>query len=125
MCCSDTFTTVVSSTSMKVPSITEMAMIHGLMTGFVDSVIELCCCQTSLAFGSKLSDVSLLPTAQRVLASRLLKIKKYVASPSAILLDAAVFSSWCKLARRRWFGQLLVATSCTPPAPLTCLVAID
>jgi hypothetical protein len=32
-----------------------MAMIHGLMTGFVDSVIELCRCQTSLAFGAKLS----------------------------------------------------------------------
>jgi hypothetical protein len=29
----------VSSTSIKVPSITEMAMIHGLMTGF-DSGIE-------------------------------------------------------------------------------------
>jgi hypothetical protein len=29
---------VVSSTSMKVPSITEIAMIHGLMAGF-DSVI--------------------------------------------------------------------------------------
>src|SRR6476659_9031508 len=40
ICCSDTFTTVVSSTSIKVPSITEMAMIHGLMTG-LDS-ITLC-----------------------------------------------------------------------------------
>jgi hypothetical protein len=30
MCGKDTFTTVVSSTSMKVPSITEMAMIQGL-----------------------------------------------------------------------------------------------
>jgi len=61
---------VVSSTSIKVPSITEMAMIHGLMAGFVDSVIELCCCQTSLAIGSKLSDISLLLAAQRVRASR-------------------------------------------------------
>src|SRR5690348_5045066 len=64
ICCSDTFTTVVSSTSIKVPSITEMAMIHGLTTGF-ESVIYLCRCQTSLAIGSKLSDISLLPTAQR------------------------------------------------------------
>ena len=31
MCCRDTLTTVVSSTSMKVPNITAMAMIHGLM----------------------------------------------------------------------------------------------
>src|SRR5512140_2074771 len=60
ICCSDTFTTVVSSTSIKVPSITEMAMIHGLMTGLEDSVIELCRCQTSLAIGSKLSDGNLV-----------------------------------------------------------------
>src|SRR5262252_4545298 len=33
MCGSDTLTTLVSSTSMKVASITEMAMIHGLMFG--------------------------------------------------------------------------------------------
>src|ERR687887_830515 len=33
MCGSETFTTVVSSTSMKVPSITEMATIHGLISG--------------------------------------------------------------------------------------------
>src|SRR6516162_8990840 len=33
MCGSDTLTTLVSSTSMKVASITEMAMIHGLMCG--------------------------------------------------------------------------------------------
>src|SRR6266568_6415517 len=33
MCGSDTFTTVVSSTSMKVLSITATAMIHGLTTG--------------------------------------------------------------------------------------------
>src|SRR5262245_1523950 len=38
MCGSDTFTTVVSSTSMKVANITEMAMIHGLI-GFC-SVME-------------------------------------------------------------------------------------
>ena len=31
MCGSDTLTTVVSSTSMKVANITEMAMIHGLI----------------------------------------------------------------------------------------------
>ena len=31
MCGSDTLTTVVSSTSMKVANITETAMIHGLM----------------------------------------------------------------------------------------------
>src|SRR2546423_7704080 len=30
ICGNETLTTVVSSTSMKVPSITEMAMIHGL-----------------------------------------------------------------------------------------------
>src|SRR6266567_2198926 len=39
MCGRETFTTVVSSTSMNVPNITEMAMIHGLMTGFVRSDI--------------------------------------------------------------------------------------
>jgi len=31
MCGSDTLTTVVSSTSMKVPNITEIAISHGLM----------------------------------------------------------------------------------------------
>src|SRR5690242_20144009 len=35
MCGSETLTTVVSSTSMKVPSITETAMIQGLMTGWL------------------------------------------------------------------------------------------
>src|SRR6187397_1447900 len=35
MCGSDTFTTVVSSTSMKVPNITAIATIHGLTRGSV------------------------------------------------------------------------------------------
>jgi hypothetical protein len=33
ICGSDTFTTVVSSTSMNVPNMTEMATIHGFTTG--------------------------------------------------------------------------------------------
>src|ERR1051326_6533941 len=41
MCCSETFTTVVSRTSMKVPSITEMAMIHGLIAAGARSVMTL------------------------------------------------------------------------------------
>src|SRR5947209_18962720 len=41
MCGSETFTTVVSSTSMKVPSITEMAIIQGLIAaGLERSGIE-------------------------------------------------------------------------------------
>src|SRR5271154_7094084 len=36
MCGRDTFTTVVSRTSIKVPNITAMAMIHGLICGCVD-----------------------------------------------------------------------------------------
>src|SRR2546427_5704649 len=35
MCGSDTLTTVVSSTSMKVLNITEMAMIQGLISGLI------------------------------------------------------------------------------------------
>ncbi len=38
MCGSDTFTTVVSSTSMKVPNITATATIHGLIWGWADCV---------------------------------------------------------------------------------------
>jgi len=41
MCGSDTLTTVVSSTSMKVPSMTAIATIHGLMWG--------CACESVLA----------------------------------------------------------------------------
>ena len=39
MCGRDTLTTVVSSTSMKVPNITAIAIIHGLITGSCLSVI--------------------------------------------------------------------------------------
>src|SRR4029077_17738177 len=39
MCGSDTFTTVVSSTSMKVANITETAMIHGL-TCFCSDILK-------------------------------------------------------------------------------------
>src|SRR4029077_13483245 len=57
MCCSDTFTTVVSSTSMKVPSITEMAMIHGLIAGF--SIIYVASLQTAVT--AFLFAIGLLP----------------------------------------------------------------
>src|SRR5579859_3202525 len=40
MCGSETLTTVVSSTSIKVPSITEMAIIHGLIVGLVGDGLE-------------------------------------------------------------------------------------
>src|SRR6478609_5523291 len=75
ICCSDTFTTVVSSTSIKVPSITEMAMIHGLMTGLEDS-ISLCryapdrCCILHDAGGLR----RLLLAARRPRASRLFAV---------------------------------------------------
>src|SRR5471030_2189979 len=41
MCGSETFTTVVSSTSMKVANITATAMIHGLMCRCCSSAIPL------------------------------------------------------------------------------------
>src|SRR5260370_25054161 len=41
ICGSDTLTTVVSSTSMKVPSITAMAMIQGLIAGLESAAIYL------------------------------------------------------------------------------------
>jgi hypothetical protein len=49
---------VVSSTSIKVPSITEMAMIHGLIAGF--SVIYLVVSRSLLPLVLGLSNVSFM-----------------------------------------------------------------
>src|SRR5262249_48968977 len=49
ICGKDTFTTVVSRTSIKVPNITATAMIHGLMLG-TDAVVSGMCCDQLGAF---------------------------------------------------------------------------
>ena len=54
MCGSDTFTTVVSSTSMKVANITAIAMIQGLISG--------CAPGTPLPFGAdSVFDLAVMP----------------------------------------------------------------